>query len=55
VEELDLGTPSLPSLMKGALIGGYASVLVAKERGIDPATTSVIEEYKKILADNVIT
>jgi glucose/mannose-6-phosphate isomerase len=55
VEELDLGAPSLPSLMKGALIGGYASVLVAKERGIDPATTSVIEEYKKILADNVIT
>jgi glucose/mannose-6-phosphate isomerase len=55
VEEIDLGAPSLLSLMKGALLGGYASVLVAKERGIDPATTSVIGEYKKILADNVNT
>jgi glucose/mannose-6-phosphate isomerase len=51
VEELNLGTPSLPSIMRGALIGGYASVLMAREKGVDPATTPVIEEYKRMLAN----
>ncbi len=49
VYELNLGTPSLTNIMKGALMGGYASVLVAKERGVDPATTPLIEEYKRVL------
>ncbi len=53
VVELDLGAPSLASLLKGALIGGYASVLVARERGVDPATTPIIDEYKRVLADTM--
>ena len=50
VEELNLGAPSLASVLRGALLGGYASVLVARERGVEPSTTPVIDEYKRVLA-----
>lgn len=50
VEILDLGAPTMASLLRGALIGGYASILVALKKGIDPAATPIIDEYKRVVA-----
>lgn len=48
--ELELGAPSLSSILRGALIGGYASVLLAGERRVEALATPIIDEYKRVLA-----
>jgi len=49
-ESIELGEPTLATLMKGALIGGYASILLATTRGVNPAATPIIEEYKRVVS-----
>lgn len=51
--ELKLGQPSLASMLKGALIAGYASTIAAAKRGVDPAATPLIAGYKKMLGENL--
>lgn len=46
---LSLGKPSLASLMRGAQLAGFASVLIARARGLKPEETPIIAEYKKAL------
>ncbi|MEM2628915.1 MAG: SIS domain-containing protein [Acidilobaceae archaeon] len=49
VAELKLGMPSITELLRGAQIGGIASILVAQRRSVDPEATPVIAEYKEKL------
>ncbi|MFN4046133.1 MAG: SIS domain-containing protein [Acidilobaceae archaeon] len=51
--ELKLGQLSLASMLKGALIAGYASAIAATTRGVDPAATPLIAGYKKMLGENL--
>ncbi|MCX8196606.1 MAG: hypothetical protein N3F67_06010 [Acidilobaceae archaeon] len=47
--EVELGEPSLSSLLRGAQLGGAASVLAAHRRNVEPEATPFISEYKQRL------
>ncbi|MCS7106580.1 MAG: hypothetical protein NZ902_00485 [Acidilobaceae archaeon] len=49
VLELELGRATLASLLKGAQVGGVASVLAAKRRRTAPEATPFISDYKQRL------
>lgn len=49
VATLSLGRPALASLMRGAQLAGFASVLIARLRRVKPEETPIIAEYKRIL------
>lgn len=49
VLELRLGRPSLASLLRGAQLGGVASVLAARRRRAEPEATPFISDYKQRL------
>ena len=55
LEILELGAENLlSSYLEGSLVAGYASVIAAELRGVDPASTDIISEYKSRIAGIIL-